>query len=225
VRINKRMHNKSFTADGEVAIVGGRNIGDEYFGANEAMNFADLDVAVIGPVVREVSDEFDLYWNNQSSIPMTALARQTTTPEQFATKRAALIAYDTTAERSAYAQSVRDSEFARQLRNRNVSYYWGRATIVSDHPDKVATSAARTETHLAAKLRQVVDATKWERSKCATTPSPRPSVEAHQGPRAELAADRESALRMPPRPPRRSHAPASRFHLHAAAHCCDRVGA
>jgi putative cardiolipin synthase len=44
VRINKRMHNKSFTADGEVAIVGGRNIGDEYFGANEAMNFADLDV-------------------------------------------------------------------------------------------------------------------------------------------------------------------------------------
>jgi putative cardiolipin synthase len=42
------MHNKSFTADGEVAIVGGRNIGDEYFGANEAMNFADLDVAVIG---------------------------------------------------------------------------------------------------------------------------------------------------------------------------------
>ncbi|MGA9578884.1 MAG: phospholipase D-like domain-containing protein, partial [Terrimicrobiaceae bacterium] len=45
-RINKRMHNKSFTADGQVAIVGGRNIGDEYFGANEAMNFADLDVAV-----------------------------------------------------------------------------------------------------------------------------------------------------------------------------------
>jgi cardiolipin synthase C len=65
VRINKRMHNKSFTADGQVAIVGGRNIGDEYFGANEAMNYADLDVVVIGPVVREVSDEFDLYWNHQ----------------------------------------------------------------------------------------------------------------------------------------------------------------
>jgi cardiolipin synthase C len=57
-RINRRMHNKSFTADGQVAIVGGRNIGDEYFGANEAMNFADLDVVLIGPVVHEVSDEF-----------------------------------------------------------------------------------------------------------------------------------------------------------------------
>ena len=46
------MHNKSFTADGQVSIVGGRNIGDEYFGANEEMNFADMDVAVIGPVVK-----------------------------------------------------------------------------------------------------------------------------------------------------------------------------
>ena len=88
-RLNRRMHNKSFTADGQVAIVGGRNIGDEYFGAHEAMNYADLDVVVIGPVVKEVSNEFDLYWNNQSSIPMAALARQKTTPEQFAAKRAA----------------------------------------------------------------------------------------------------------------------------------------
>ena len=97
-RINKRMHNKSFTADGQVAIVGGRNIGDEYFEANAEMNFADLDVAVIGPVVKEVSDEFDLYWNNQSAIPIAALARQNTTPEQFAAKRAALVAHHETAE-------------------------------------------------------------------------------------------------------------------------------
>ena len=51
-RINKRMHNKSFIADGEVAIVGGRNIGDEYFGAHEKANYADLDVAVIGGLRR-----------------------------------------------------------------------------------------------------------------------------------------------------------------------------
>ena len=70
------MHNKSFTADGQVSIVGGRNIGDEYFGANEKMNYADMDVAVIGPVVKEVSNQFDLYWNNQSAIPIAALARQ-----------------------------------------------------------------------------------------------------------------------------------------------------
>ncbi len=161
-RINKRMHNKSFTADGQVSIVGGRNIGDEYFEAHTVMNFADFDVAVIGPVVKEVSDQFDLYWNNQSAIPIAALARQNTTPEQLAAKRAALIAYHETAADSAYAQSLRDSEFARQLRNRNVPYYWGKATIVEDHPDKVVTSAGKTETHLAPQLREVVDKTKRE---------------------------------------------------------------
>ena len=99
-RINKRMHNKSFTADGQASIVGGRNIGDEYFEAHAEMNFADLDVVLIGPVVKEVSDEFDLYWNNKSSIPIAALARQNTTPEQFAAQRAALIAYHETAKAS-----------------------------------------------------------------------------------------------------------------------------
>ncbi|RYE57568.1 MAG: phospholipase D family protein, partial [Hyphomicrobiales bacterium] len=161
-RINKRMHNKSFTADGQVSIVGGRNIGDEYFEADDAMNFADLDVAVIGPVVKEVSDAFDLYWNNQSAIPIAALARQNTTPEQFATKRAALVTPHETANSSKYAQSLRDSEFARQLRNRNISYFWGKAMIINDHPDKVATSADKTETHLAPQLRAVVDQTKRE---------------------------------------------------------------
>ena len=161
-RINKRMHNKSFTADGQAAIVGGRNVGDEYFEAHAEMNFADLDVVVIGPVVKEVSDEFDLYWNNRSSIPMAALARQNTTPEQFAAKRASLAEYHTTAERSAYAATLRDSEFARQIRNRSVPYYWGKATIIEDHPDKVATSADKTETHLAPQLREVVDQTKRE---------------------------------------------------------------
>ena len=105
-RINKRMHNKSFIADGEVAIVGGRNIGDEYFGAHEKTNYADLDVAVIGPVVREVSDEFDLYWNHQASIPIAALSRQNTTPEEFAAKRATLTAFNTTAERSAILKAL-----------------------------------------------------------------------------------------------------------------------
>jgi putative cardiolipin synthase len=161
-RINKRMHNKSFTADGQVSIVGGRNIGDEYFEANAHMNFADLDVALVGPVVKEVSEEFDLYWNNQSAIPITTLAKQNTTPEQLASKRAGLMAYHETAKSSAYAQSLRDSEFARQLRQRNVPFYWGKATIVSDHPDKVATSTDKTETHLAPQLRVLADKTKGE---------------------------------------------------------------
>jgi len=161
-RLNKRMHNKSFTVDGQVSIVGGRNIGDEYFGADEAMNYADMDVAIIGPVVKQVSNEFDLYWNHPASIPIASLSRQNTTPEEFAAKRAALAAYRETAGQSEYVEDVRHSEFARQLRSRDISFSWGRATIVNDNPDKVLTSSSKAETHLAPQLREVVDKTKRE---------------------------------------------------------------
>lgn len=161
-RVNKRMHNKSFTADGQVSIVGGRNIGDEYYGASEGANFADLDVAVIGPVVKQVEDAFDLYWNHAAAIPIASLSQKNMTPEQYAAKRAALVAHHAEAEHSEYADAVRDSEFARQLRNHAITFSWGRATIVNDHPDKVLTSSGKTDTHLAPKLREVVDKTKRE---------------------------------------------------------------
>lgn len=57
-RLNRRMHNKSFTVDGVVTLVGGRNIGDAYFGAGEEPLFSDLDVMAIGPVVEDVADDF-----------------------------------------------------------------------------------------------------------------------------------------------------------------------
>lgn len=65
-RLNRRMHNKSYTADGVVTLVGGRNIGDAYFGAGEQPLFSDLDVMAVGPVVTEVADDFERYWQCQS---------------------------------------------------------------------------------------------------------------------------------------------------------------
>lgn len=62
-QLNRRMHNKQMIADNRVAIIGGRNIGDEYFGLNNAFNFHDLDVLGVGPVAREASSVFDRYWN------------------------------------------------------------------------------------------------------------------------------------------------------------------
>src|SRR6185436_11269917 len=72
-RLNRRMHNKSFTADNQVSIVGGRNVGDEYFGATDGVLFADVDVMAVGPVVSEVSAEFDRYWASESSYPADRL--------------------------------------------------------------------------------------------------------------------------------------------------------
>jgi len=72
-RINHRMHNKTWIADNRLAVVGGRNLGDEYFGASDAVNFVDLDFAMIGPIVRDASASFDKYWNSPVAYPMETL--------------------------------------------------------------------------------------------------------------------------------------------------------
>src|SRR5205814_1368293 len=66
-RLNRRMHNKSFTADNQATIIGGRNVGDEYFDAGQSVSFADLDVLAVGPVVGEVAGDFDRYWASRSA--------------------------------------------------------------------------------------------------------------------------------------------------------------
>ena len=161
-RINKRMHNKSFTADGQASIVGGRNIGDEYFEAHAEMNFADLDVVLIGPVVKEVSDEFDLYWNNQSSIPMLRAGATEHDARAVRRKRAALSAYHR-------PRSVLPTRRACATVNLPGKSGAEAFPITGGGPRSWKTirtrwpsSADKTETHLAPQLRDVVDKTKRE---------------------------------------------------------------
>ena len=72
-RVNQRMHNKALIVDNRAATLGGRNIGDEYFGLNTEFNFHDLDVLGIGPVARQTSAIFDAYWNSDWVMPASAL--------------------------------------------------------------------------------------------------------------------------------------------------------
>lgn len=72
-RLQRRMHNKIFVADNAVAITGGRNLGETYFGQGEATNFIDADVLAAGRIVRELSRSFDLYWNNPLAYPVQSL--------------------------------------------------------------------------------------------------------------------------------------------------------
>ena len=69
------MHNKSFTVDGVATVVGGRNIGAEYFAAREDVNFGDLDLLGFGPVARDVTAAFDEYWNDALAVPIADLIR------------------------------------------------------------------------------------------------------------------------------------------------------
>ncbi len=73
-QLNHRMHNKIFLADSAVAILGGRNIGDDYFGIDPKLNFHDLDVLAVGAVAREAGAAFDLYWNSAAAVPIERLS-------------------------------------------------------------------------------------------------------------------------------------------------------
>ena len=82
-RLNQRMHNKLMVADNHVTIVGGRNIGDEYFGISSKFNFRDMDVITVGPIAREVSRTFDIYWNHDWAYAGDAFADKAATADQF----------------------------------------------------------------------------------------------------------------------------------------------
>lgn len=72
--VTRRMHNKAWIADGRLAILGGRNIGDEYFDAAERTNFRDMDILVMGPAVAQAEAVFDDYWNSGVALPVDRLS-------------------------------------------------------------------------------------------------------------------------------------------------------
>ena len=76
ISMTRRMHNKAWIADGVLAIVGGRNIGDGYFDAAEASNYRDLDLLMVGDAVDQTAEIFDQYWNSPVVIPIRALSNE-----------------------------------------------------------------------------------------------------------------------------------------------------
>ncbi len=87
IRLNRRMHNKSFTVDGAVTIVGGRNIGNEYFDLDPVKNFRDREILVVGPVVADVAAGFDAFWTSPWTALAGSLAGDVLRPEQRAAAR------------------------------------------------------------------------------------------------------------------------------------------
>jgi len=134
-RANRRMHNKSFTADNQATIIGGRNVGDEYFGATDGVLFADLDVIAIGPVVDDVSKDFDRYWASGSSYPVARLFKPAPAAAlNELTLVASRVANDPAA--AAYRMAVRESPFIDDLLAGRFSLRWSPTRMLSDSPDK-----------------------------------------------------------------------------------------
>jgi len=133
--IDYRMHAKSFTADNQATIVGGRNIGDEYFDANPDLAFSDIDVLCVGPPVQEVSTQFDAYWNAEHAYPVNILMRRGTDRDLDAlrSQKDAFFAKQSTSD---YVVALTDSDLARRLNDDSVEFHWSEARIVHDSPLK-----------------------------------------------------------------------------------------
>ena len=162
-RINHRMHNKTLTADNQATIFGGRNIGDEYFDAKEEVGFSDLDVFAIGPVVSEVSKEFDLYWNSKWAYPLSAFKQdKPVDASQIAAFRQQSDAFFETANSSAYADALRALKMAKLPGAAALDYSWGSWKLIYDQPSKVEATEVKKSTHLAPTLKEAMDKTKHE---------------------------------------------------------------
>src|SRR5690606_9307059 len=127
-RLNRRMHNKSFTADNQATIVGGRNVGNEYFSAGQAMRYIDLDVLAVGPVAREVSADFDRYWASESAYTLAQVLGEAATADPDALAHRASIAERNPQARE-YLDAVRESGFLRSLLAGEISFEWTRVKL------------------------------------------------------------------------------------------------
>ena len=158
--LNRRMHNKSFTVDNQVTIVGGRNLADEYYQTSGTSEFLDEDLAAIGPIVDDVSVGFDEYWNTKETIPITVFrdyVGHQSVPE-------------TVAAGKRFLEERKDSKFLRELNDdlvqallrQGLPFIAAPAELVLDHPDKVRGLVRRATGGVSERLVQMVSSAEQE---------------------------------------------------------------
>lgn len=146
--VTRRMHNKSFTVDNQVAILGGRNIGNEYFEADPDIAFADLDVLLTGPVVEDISASFDAYWNSELVYPINILVKKTPTPEEVEGKTKEFKEFIKEQEDSPYLKALINSSLINSIRQQRIEFHWGEAEVLFDQPEKIMDDREMSDFHL-----------------------------------------------------------------------------
>ena len=167
-RLQRRMHNKIFVADNAIAITGGRNLGDPYFGQSDGVNFLDIDVLAAGRIARDLSRSFDQYWNNPLAYPVQSLmtAKEVEALKPKPNKAMANAAENpsaavsvptptdtnasnkTTVTRTAVGPTGQTTTIAALPETINLqllTWTWAASTMLVDKPSKIAEDADATE--------------------------------------------------------------------------------
>ena len=153
-RLNHRMHNKLYIADGAVAIMGGRNIADEYFTRSATANFVDMDVFIVGPVVRQLAGIFDVYWNSPQVYPVETILGESADREE--TRRS----FDHLVDDGEQMMSVAVPPFdilgygpiSDDLDSGRLGLVWGTAVAFADQPAKVMATSAEMARSMSAQM-------------------------------------------------------------------------
>ncbi|EKE45252.1 phospholipase D/Transphosphatidylase [Oceaniovalibus guishaninsula JLT2003] len=151
-RLNRRMHNKSFTVDGHVTVTGGRNVGDEYFDTGPTALYVDLDVLAAGRVVPQVSADFDRYWNSPSVHPASQVVPPADTTDAIGARLAELRDDPQMAE---YRGLLGASHIVEELVQGDLGMEWTDVRLFSDDPAK-GQGAVPREDLLAVRLKGAV---------------------------------------------------------------------
>ena len=140
-RMHRRMHNKLWLVDGAVGITGGRNLGDEYYGASEDMNFSDLDLLVAGPLVTDMQRSFDEYWSSPYAVDAHVLSRLQPSVDEVSAWRLRL--RDrlrlSIRERPGYVSRLRQRYENRSVGDVAAGLCWASGEVLADAPDKIGT--------------------------------------------------------------------------------------
>jgi cardiolipin synthase C len=133
-RLNRRMHNKSFTADGAASVVGGRNVGDIYFAFGRGEHYVDTDVLALGPAASDVSAAFDAYWNSASAYPAGLILPMA--PDGMARLQSAAATALASDLAGPYLTAIRNSPLIETLTAGADAVEWAHVTLVVDDPGK-----------------------------------------------------------------------------------------
>ena len=137
-RFTHRMHNKAMIADGEVGIVGGRNLGDEYFSASPTLQFRDLDIVAAGPIVTDISSSFDTFWNSALAYPLTAIDKHRYEENDLSAAREALRAHWRAQAAAVGAKPLTAAKLDQQIATHSLGLVWAPARFSVDSPNKAA---------------------------------------------------------------------------------------
>lgn len=160
-RITRRMHNKAFTADNSITILGGRNIGDRYFGVGDQPRFADFEAIAAGPAAQDVSAVFERFWYSPSAIPIQALSHKRVPPRRLTELGERLVTQISAITNSAEFKPLASNAFGSQIRQHKPALVWGPVKLLSDQPEKT-TEPNNASARLLPELRKLFDSTKRE---------------------------------------------------------------